>query len=641
LIPDGCSNTAPPKASRPPPTINDPSQFIVVDSRGDKPDANVGDGICADQDGSCTLRAALEEANNEAAETTIQFRIPVAESFTRDGRVTLQPRTVLPLLNSQIFLDGYTQPGASMNTAPSPLKFNGNLVISIDGSKVAGESANGLVLTNLASGSWLRGVAIGGFSGDAINLGKASDVKVAGSYIGTDHTGIEANRNGGSGIVAERGRTNGSKGIQVGGSRPSERNVISGNDDNAAYPLSGWTISGNYIGVAADGSTAIPNGTSSASAGALSIDDASDVVVGGDRSTDANVISGNASYGIAPDATDRLYIGQNYIGDSPESASQIGNGNVGIIMSRSMNARITGNRVMYNRIAGVLISGSRSIKVGGSDKADRNTIGGNQLQNIAVWASDVPNSGIEIQGNLVGIDSTGNPITGRNDTKFGVSLAGDTTGTLIGGSASGDGNQFGGNSLASVAEMCLISPLLPDAKMPKNTAVAGNSFSGAGWADSDAAPIIRLDATDESSPPDYLADRYKRIRSETSSAACVSQGPPRVSVLGSAVVSEAKNGRRALTLAVVVDSDATRAEEYRVDVFASSLPIHPKTGSEYQFVTAASFAPKPGGGGSIEISLPTDLRGTSIALSVTPIDPASPSGYGATSEISRWVPISE
>src|SRR5438552_1720069 len=39
-----------------------PSSFTVNDL-GDTSDANAGDQICADSNGQCTLRAALEEAN--------------------------------------------------------------------------------------------------------------------------------------------------------------------------------------------------------------------------------------------------------------------------------------------------------------------------------------------------------------------------------------------------------------------------------------------------------------------------------------------------------------------------------------------------------------------------------------------------
>lgn len=52
---------------------SDFSNGITVDSTADAPDANVGDGICADSQGRCTLRAAIQEANAHAGEDTVDL----------------------------------------------------------------------------------------------------------------------------------------------------------------------------------------------------------------------------------------------------------------------------------------------------------------------------------------------------------------------------------------------------------------------------------------------------------------------------------------------------------------------------------------------------------------------------------------
>ncbi len=62
-------------------------------------------------------------------------------------------------------------------------------------------------------------------------------------------------------------------GVRIGGPDPADRNVIVGNDQTAISPNSGsddWIVQGNYIGVAADGETAIGNSVP-AGAGGLSI----------------------------------------------------------------------------------------------------------------------------------------------------------------------------------------------------------------------------------------------------------------------------------------------------------------------------------------------------------------------------------
>ena len=103
--------------------------------------------------------------------------------------------------------------------------------------------------------------------------------------------------------------------VTIGGTTAAARNVISGNDDDAitinlfpARPFGvefvagvdrGNTIEGNYIGVKADGSGALPNlGDGIDVAGS-----ALDTVIGGTAARAANVISGNAGNGVLIDGT--------------------------------------------------------------------------------------------------------------------------------------------------------------------------------------------------------------------------------------------------------------------------------------------------------------------------------------------------
>ncbi len=57
------------------------AQF-VVNSTIDAPDANVGDGICADAGGNCTLRAAVMEANASPGDNSIS--LPIGEYVFQD-----------------------------------------------------------------------------------------------------------------------------------------------------------------------------------------------------------------------------------------------------------------------------------------------------------------------------------------------------------------------------------------------------------------------------------------------------------------------------------------------------------------------------------------------------------------------------
>ncbi len=54
-----------------------PGKLFTVKHTGDTPDANPGDNMCADANGNCTLRAAVDETNaNNAAGDVIMFELP-------------------------------------------------------------------------------------------------------------------------------------------------------------------------------------------------------------------------------------------------------------------------------------------------------------------------------------------------------------------------------------------------------------------------------------------------------------------------------------------------------------------------------------------------------------------------------------
>src|SRR5689334_22813861 len=48
---------------------------FTVNSLADTPDASPGDGTCADTNGACTLRAAIEESNHSPGDDTNNFSV--------------------------------------------------------------------------------------------------------------------------------------------------------------------------------------------------------------------------------------------------------------------------------------------------------------------------------------------------------------------------------------------------------------------------------------------------------------------------------------------------------------------------------------------------------------------------------------
>lgn len=398
------------------------SDGITVDSTLDTPDDNIGDGICDDGAGNCTLRAAIEEANSDPDHTTILFNITGTPDFTNNSQpgYTIAPQSSLPAITEQVTIDGYSQPGAQANTAPAPQPLNGTLLVELDGDE-DGDS-NGLWYALKFEGnsdqSETRGLSIYG-TVEAIQI-YSGEVAIRGNYVGPDATGmiergncvgVTGSNGGGSGIHT-------SAGAKIGGTNPEDRNIISGNSKpyngcnwaSGGYPDNAWVIQGNYVGVAADGLTAMPNGSTGGS-GAFSIDDTVGVIVGGSSVAATNIISGNLSHGLAPVAADNLTIRNNYIGVGYDGITSIPNGTAGIggagiTLGQVTNAAIEdniisnngGDGLYFNECHGVIIQGntiqgnltsgisvgpdSYDILIGGTTLADSNNISNNTEQGI-------------------------------------------------------------------------------------------------------------------------------------------------------------------------------------------------------------------------------------------------------------------
>ncbi len=76
---------------------------FTVNSLGDTPDADLTDGLCADASGACTLRAAIQQANADAADDSVGFAVNGAINLTG----------ALPDLSTNMTISG---PGSSLLT---------------------------------------------------------------------------------------------------------------------------------------------------------------------------------------------------------------------------------------------------------------------------------------------------------------------------------------------------------------------------------------------------------------------------------------------------------------------------------------------------------------------------------------------
>jgi CSLREA domain-containing protein len=204
----------------------------------------------------CTLREAIIQANSATlGSDIIAFNIP------GPGPHTIQPTSPLPAITAGVTIDGYTEPGSSVNTAAFSAGTNAVLMIELDGSN-AGADADGLRFAGapVSSGpSAIRGLAINRFGGDGIRIsgmgGPLLGMSVEGNVIGTNLAGTADLGNGGAGVSVHQSLHT------IGNTTADARNLISGNSGSgvAAVGTGAILLRRNLIGTAADGTAPLGN----------------------------------------------------------------------------------------------------------------------------------------------------------------------------------------------------------------------------------------------------------------------------------------------------------------------------------------------------------------------------------------------
>lgn len=384
---------------------------FTVNSAGDASDMDLANGICDTSPNNgrqCTLRAAIQQANDIAGPDKIIFAIGTGTTLR-----TISPDSPLPAITDAVSINGYTQAGASENSLTT-----GNdavIKVQLNGTN-AGAGARGLEI--LGDDIIIRGLAINRFVGDGILITGSNNV-VDGNFIGTNAAGTADFGNASDGVAI----LGGSNGNTIGGTTRAARNLISGNDSRgvlvAGPSTSGTLIQGNYIGTDAAGTTDLGNTDS----GVLTFD-ASGTTIGGTNATTRNILSGNDSEGVSlSNGTSGSSVIGNYIGTDPTGASALGNSN-----------------------GGVRVSSASDNTIGGLTTAERNVISGNGGTGVVVQFDG--STGNLVLGNRIGTDVTGNLDLGNSF--HGVALS-QSSGNTVGGTASGARNVISGNAMHGVA----------------------------------------------------------------------------------------------------------------------------------------------------------------------------------------------
>jgi parallel beta-helix repeat protein len=304
-----------------------------------------------------SLRQALLDANQSPNVNRIIFDIGAS-----CGPRVINLTSNLPAIVFPVTIDGYTQPGASRNTQATGS--NGQICIILQ-QGVGSSAFVGLQVGTAGGGDTqlqVEGLGFSNFLVAGISLNAGNGHTILGSQFGGNIGAVDLAPSGyGVNLTFQ------AIGVQIGGPEPSDRNVFV-EASETAINLSGSLgehasealVQNNTIGLAANGSTAQPNGKG--------------IVVYGDKHRIVdNVISGNDDVGIdivGNDAVDNL-VQDNVFGRPAVlcfgSACNRGNGSHGVrIRDAATRNTVRYNTFAYNGGDGVAIVSARANPVLGN-----------------------------------------------------------------------------------------------------------------------------------------------------------------------------------------------------------------------------------------------------------------------------------
>ncbi len=258
-----------------------------------------------------------------------------------------------------------------------------------------------------STGVVIKGLVINRFDNVGVLIDTSGAATITNNYIGVDADGSTPRAN----VNGVRIMSTGSN--TIGGLTAADRNVISGNSSDGiridAIAGGSNNIYGNYIGLAADGTTVAGNGSSGIR------DESGGNAIGNTMAGARNVISGNSGSGVRIENADDTVVRGNYIGTDAAGTADRGNGLQGVYVSGSSDDAI----------------------IGGSTAAARNIISGNDSIGLYVEGTG---AGHRVLGNYIGTNAAGTG--GLGNTSGGVAFYADG---VLGGTAAGEGNVISGN----------------------------------------------------------------------------------------------------------------------------------------------------------------------------------------------------
>lgn len=527
--------------------------------------------------GPGSLRQAILDANSTAGPDDVAFNIAGAGCVGSPAVCTINVTTFLPIITETLAINGYSQPGSSMNTLA--VGNNAVLLVEVNGNNTG--TSNVIWFGDTATGSSVRGLVINRIgSGRAGVLVQPNNVVVEGNFIGTNAAGTSALGTNSFGVAVSAGSAAGGMNVRIGGTAPAQRNLISGNAAGVVISRGGdgALIQGNYIGTSAAGSAAIPNIVgfqSSNLGGGGGAPTVGSVTIGGTAAGAGNVISGNTFQAIEIRASG-ITLGGFTI-----------QGNIIGLNSAGMAALPNGPGIAITRETGGVIG---PVLIGGTTAAARNVISGNT--NDPVVSQDTIN--LTIQGNFFGTAVDGVTLL-PNAGSIRIATTSATAQAIIGGVAPGEANRI----------VYTAQPGVRVVGAGARATIRGNSFRGT----VSAGLGIDLDPPSGTTPND----------------ACDPDTGPN-NLQNFPVITSAMPGGGNVTLAGTLNSTASTT--FQLDFFSSGA-CHPNGfGPGATYLGSTSVTTDPSCNGSFNLTLPVPPGETVFTATAT--DPA-----GNTSEFSQ------
>lgn len=377
---------------------------FVVDSAGDEGDA-VHDKKCATAAGKCTLRAAIGQSNNMNSPVRVEFAIPTAAPGGV-ARINLGRR--VDFYNpAGVVVDGYTQPGASPNTASNVS--NARIRVEIVGTGFGVSDGFFVASPN----NTFRGLSMHSMMREIWFLGAdAANNRVLGNFLCTDPSGTVKSsivKAGASGVAI----TAAAHDNIVGTSDPADRNVTSGCPHHGIVLVDSGTVrnvlQGNTVGLTPDGTARLTNG----SHGIDLNQGTSYTMVGGSRPGEGNLVSGNMQEGI------EVSHGSNTVNNSV-----IGN-LVGTDPTGTAAPAYAANRMRGIRLEGAASCTTCPPDAGGS-LVSGNVVVSSGLGGILVDKGQHDNV---VRDNLIGLTKDGTP---AGNAYYGIRIEKGATGNTVG-----------------------------------------------------------------------------------------------------------------------------------------------------------------------------------------------------------------